>query len=57
MGSSQVISSIVGLIIGVGIGYLLGQRRGRPQLGALLGLLGCLGWVIILLIPKDKTRV
>lgn len=42
---------IVAVVIGVAVGWWIGRVRGRPALGAVLGLLGLLGWIIMWLIP------
>jgi hypothetical protein len=40
------------LIIGAIVGLFIGERRGRPLAGAVLGaVLGFIGWIIIALIP------
>ena len=44
---------LIALIIGGGIGAAIGDTKGRAGLGFVLGaVLGCLGWLIIVLIPK-----
>lgn len=47
----------VGLIVGILIGWLIGRWKGRPVLGAVLGILGIIGWIIIAVIPRpaDST--
>lgn len=36
----------IALLVSVGIGIWIGASKGQPHLGALLGLLGPLGWLI-----------
>lgn len=43
---------IASLVIGVLVGWAIGSVRGRPRLGAVLGIFGLLGWVIVLLVPR-----
>ena len=48
---------IVGLIIGGLVGLLIGRSKDRGLLGLILGaLLGCIGWVIIAIIPAKDRR-
>ncbi|MEK7866529.1 MAG: hypothetical protein AAB434_07575 [Planctomycetota bacterium] len=45
--------SLVGMAIGAGVGYLIGKGKNREVLGAVLGaFLGCIGWIIVALLPK-----
>lgn len=44
---------ISALVIGVLVGWAIGSVRGRPVLGALLGVFGLVGWIIALLIPRS----
>lgn len=49
-------ASLFGMVIGGLVGYLIGNSKGRPGLGVILGaLLGCLGWVIMLIVPRKET--
>ena len=52
-------TTVIGIVLGVGIGVLvgwwIGSVRGRPRLGALLGVLGLIGWVIIALMPRNYS--
>jgi hypothetical protein len=42
-------------IIGGGVGGFIGYYKNRTVLGAVLGFfLGCLGWLIIAVIPKKR---
>lgn len=44
---------LVGIIIGGGVGAAIGNTKNRVGLGAVLGaLLGCIGWIIIAVLPK-----
>ncbi len=36
------------------IGYRLGVWKGRPGLGLVMGLLGPIGWVVMLVVPDDS---
>jgi hypothetical protein len=39
------------------IGYVIGRARGRGGFGAFMGLLlGPLGWLIVLLLPRQGTK-
>lgn len=57
-GSSQsttaaVAASVIGFLVGGLIGWLIGNSRGYPLAGFLLGgFCGCIGWIIVLLLPK-----
>jgi len=44
---------MVALVIGVLVGWAIGSVRGRPALGAVLGVFGVVGWIIALLIPRS----
>ncbi len=45
--------SVIGIAIGAVVGYLIGKPRGRGPLGAVLGgLLGCIGWIIVAVLPR-----
>jgi membrane associated rhomboid family serine protease len=46
---------VVAVAIGVLVGWAIGGVRGRPVLGALLGVFGLIGWIIALLIPRSTT--
>jgi F0F1-type ATP synthase assembly protein I len=53
-----IASSLVGILIGGGIGYLIGNSKGRPGLGVILGaLLGCIGWIIVAIIPRKNPQL
>lgn len=53
VGAQEVAYWLVGVAIGAGVGALIGGMKNRTGLGAVLGgLLGCLGWLIIALIPR-----
>lgn len=46
---------LCGLSISAVVGYLLGDRKGKPIRGAILGfLLGPLGWLLVLISPDDS---
>lgn len=48
-------ASLFGMFIGGLVGYLIGKSRDRAGLGIILGaLLGCLGWIILLIIPRKQ---
>lgn len=52
-GGVLIVSSLVGLLIGGGVGYLIGNSKNRPALGLVLGaLLGCIGWIIVAVLPR-----
>jgi len=45
----------IGLIVGGAVGAVIGNTKGRMPLGLVLGaLLGCIGWLIIALIPRKE---
>ncbi len=49
----QLVFSVIGIAIGAVVGYLIGKPRGRGPLGAVLGgILGCLGWIIVAVLPR-----
>jgi len=51
-GGFNPLLSLAGMAIGAVVGYLIGNRKGRGVLGAVLGgLLGCIGWIIVAVIP------
>ena len=57
-GGVVVATSLIGLLIGGGIGYLIGNSKGRPALGLILGaLLGCIGWIIVAVIPRKRPQL
>ena len=46
---------VVGMIIGAAIGAAIGNWKNRLLLGAVLGaFLGCIGWIIVAVIPKKS---
>jgi hypothetical protein len=48
-----IVGSLFWLMLGAAIGGIIGTRNGRMGLGIILGaLLGCLGWIIVALLPK-----
>jgi len=49
------ISVGIGLVVGVLVGFLIGRAKGRPGLGALLGIFGCIGWIIIAVLPRQGS--
>lgn len=52
------IQILISIIIGGGVGAAIGNSRGRMPLGLILGaLLGCIGWIIIAVIPKKQPGV
>ncbi len=45
------------VVIGAGVGSLIGEKaRGRKVAGAWLGLLGPLGWVLVLLFEDHRRK-
>ena len=46
--------SLIGLFISVAIGGFIGSTKNRMGLGLFLGIFGCIGWLIIALIPKKE---
>jgi len=49
----QVFGWIAGIVVFGLIGMLIGGRKGRPGLGFILGaIFGCLGWIVLLLLPE-----
>ena len=48
---------IFGLFLNLGLGAIIGQRKGRTGMGLLLGfLLGPIGWILIALGPNMKPK-
>lgn len=46
---------IVVWVAGPVVGYLIAKNRGvDPVLGAVVGLLSCVGWGLIFLLPSNK---
>ena len=46
-------SIIISMLIGGAVGAAIGNSKGRMPLGLVLGaFLGCIGWIIIAVIPK-----
>lgn len=47
--------SLFGMLVGGVIGYFIGASKDRGGLGAVLGaLLGCLGWIIVAVLPRRQ---
>ncbi len=47
---------VANLVIGGIVGFFIGNWRGRPVLGTVLGaLLGCLGWIITAVLSKKRA--
>ena len=47
---------VIGVVVGGAVGALIGNTKDRMGLGLILGaLLGCLGWLIIALIPRKSS--
>ena len=45
-------------IFDAGIGYLIGNRKGRPVLGVTLGfVLGLIGWIILALVKPTHDEL
>ena len=42
------------VVVGVLVGWMIGRARGMPLLGAILGILGLIGWIAIALIPRPQ---
>ncbi len=45
----------IALAVAVLIGFLIGRTKGRPGLGALLGIFGIIGWIIIAILPSKSS--
>jgi hypothetical protein len=43
------------VLVGVLVGWMIGRTRGMPVLGAILGILGPIGWIGLLFIPRPQT--
>jgi hypothetical protein len=55
LGLTAVGGLLVAIVVGGGAGAMIGMYKNRPLLGFILGfILGCLGWLIIALIPKKR---
>jgi len=50
MDTASIVGTIITALIGTGVGYWLGTRKGRPVLGLVLFLIG---WIIMLIVPQD----
>ena len=51
----RVVIGLISLAISMGIGAWLATMKNRAWwVGALLGILGIIGWVIVLLLPKRE---
>jgi uncharacterized membrane protein YfcA len=49
---------VIAIIIGAAIGFAIGQHKGRPALGLILGaLLGFIGWIIVAVIPPTRAKL
>ncbi len=47
---------VANLIVGGVVGFFIGNWKGRPVLGTVLGaLLGCLGWIITAVLSKKRA--
>jgi hypothetical protein len=45
------------IVIGAAVGALIGNWRNRMGLGIVLGaLLGCIGWLIVAVLPKKLPK-
>lgn len=54
----SIIAGIFWLVVGALIGYVIGNSKNRPFLGFILGLLlGCIGWIIMLIIPRKVVAI
>jgi hypothetical protein len=43
----------VGIVVGAVVGAIIGSFKGRTGLGLILGaLLGCIGWLIVAILPR-----
>lgn len=52
-GSISNVGLFIGMLVSGGIGAAIGSSKNRTGLGFVLGLLlGCLGWIIVLLLPR-----
>jgi len=45
------------LIVGCGVGWAIGNGKGRGGLGAALGILGLIGWIIIACLPRRTDGI
>jgi uncharacterized membrane protein YfcA len=45
------------LVVGVLVGYWIGSVKGQPRLGAILGIFGIIGWIVMALLPKRTSPV
>lgn len=50
-GSAAVTIILFALLLSAGIGRLIGRTKGRAREGALWGLLGVIGWIVIAFLP------
>ena len=54
--SVNISQVVVGMLIGGAIGAAIGNAKNRILLGTLLGVfLGCIGWIIMAVIPKKQS--
>ena len=60
MSNEAVIGTVFGwsfaVLISCFIGGLIGSSVKRPGVGAVLGFLGPIGWIIVLLLPRDAIK-
>jgi hypothetical protein len=48
---------LVGIAVGGGIGAAIGSTKNRIGLGFILGaILGCIGWIVIAVMPKKLPK-
>jgi len=47
---------IIMLIVGPLVGYLIGKNKGLGGVGAALGLLGLIGWIIVAVMKGNRDQ-
>lgn len=48
---------VIGIAISAAIGFAIGNHKGRPALGLILGaLLGFIGWIIVAVTPPTQAK-